>query len=276
MRIDAHQHFWQYSPAEYGWIDDKMGVLRADHLPNRLAPLLAAAGLDGTVAVQARQTLAETEWLLELADQNPFIKGVVGWVDLANPELETQLELFAFHSKFCGVRHVVQDEPDDRFMLCPEFLHGIEKLAAFDLVYDILIFPRHLPVACELIQQFPEQPFVLDHIAKPFIKDQITDPWTEQIQQLASYQNITCKISGMVTEADWHSWQPADFRPYLDAVFSAFGPDRLMFGSDWPVCTVAGSYSQVVELVSDYTRTLSTAEQDEIWGGTAARIYGLE
>ncbi len=276
MRIDAHQHYWHYSPAKYAWINDEMGVLKSDHLPERLAPLLAAAGLDGTVAVQARHAVDETAWLLELADKNPFIKGVVGWVDLASPGLESQLARLAAHPKFRGVRHVLQDEPDDRFMLRAEFLRGIEKLASFDLVYDILIFPRHLPVAVELVQRFPEQSFVLDHIAKPFIKDHMMNPWREQIQELSSCGNVTCKVSGMVTEADWHNWQPADFRPYLDVVFSAFGPERLMFGSDWPVCTVAGSYSQVVELVVDYARTLSPDEQAEIWGGTAARIYGLE
>ena len=276
MRIDAHQHFWQYSPAEYGWISDEMEVLKSDHLPDQLAPLLAAAGLDGTVAVQARHAVVETEWLLELADQNPFIKGVVGWTDLASPELGSQLTRFAAHPKLRGLRHVVQDEPDDRFMLRPDFLQGIEKLAAFDLVYDILIYPRHLPAACELVQQFPEQPFVLDHIAKPLIKNRILAPWDEQIKRLASYENVTCKVSGMVTEADWGDWQAADLQPYLDVVFTAFGPERLMFGSDWPVCTVAGSYAQVVELVTDYSRALSADEQAYVWGGTAARVYGLE
>ena len=276
MRIDAHQHFWQYSPAEYGWISDEMEVLKSDHLPDRLAPLLAAAGLDGTVAVQARHAVAETEWLLELAVQNPFIKGVVGWVDLAGPELESQLTRFASHPKFCGVRHVVQDEPDDRFMLRPDFLRGIEKLAAFDLVYDILIYPRHLPAACELVQEFPEQPFVLDHIAKPLIKDRILAPWDEQIKRLAIYENVTCKVSGMVTEADWGGWRPADFRAYLDVVLAAFGSERLMFGSDWPVCTLAGSYDQVVHLVASYAEALSANEQADLWGRTAVRVYGLE
>jgi L-fuconolactonase len=276
MRIDAHQHFWQYSPEEYGWIDPDMAVLRQDRLPEDLAPLLKAANLDGTVAVQARQTLEETQWLLELADQHPFIKGVVGWVDLCGPDLRAQLERFSAHPKFCGVRHVVQDETDDQFMLSDEFLRGIAALAEFDLTYDILIFPKHLPVACELVGRFPDQPFVLDHIAKPRIKDGVLEPWATDIKQLAAYPNVVCKVSGMVTEAHWQGWKASHFRPYLDVVLEAFGPGRLIFGSDWPVCTLAGAYGEVVGLVAAYAQKLSVDEQAAIWGGTAQRFYGLE
>lgn len=276
MKIDAHQHFWRYSSQEYGWIDSQMAVLKKDFLPANLAPLLDAAGIEGTVAVQARQTLAETGWLLELAGQSPLIKGVVGWVELRSPNLAEQLQKFSRRPKFKGVRHVVQDEPDDRFMLGSDFVRGIGLLAEFDLTYDILIYPKHLPVACQLVDKFPRQPFVLDHIAKPLIKNNILTPWEADIRRLAEFPNVYCKVSGMVTEANWQQWQPADFWPYLDVVFEAFGPQRLMFGSDWPVCALAGSYAQVVSLLADYTRRLSAAEQAAVWGQTAQRFYGLD
>jgi L-fuconolactonase len=283
MKIDAHQHFWHYTPQEYGWMGPDMAILKKDHLPANLAPLLESADIQGTVAVQARQTLDETQWLLELADQYPFIKGVVGWVDLCSPELHRQLERFCEHPKFCGVRHVVQDEPDDQFMLREDFMHGIGMLAEFDLPYDILIFPRHLPTACELVRRFPDQPFVLDHIAKPFIKDRQMTPWDADIRRLAAYPNVLCKVSGMVTEADWHQpalrgpgWQPSDFRPYLDVVFDAFGTRRIMFGSDWPVCTLAGTYENVAKIIFDYVNNFSEEEQADVWGKTARRFYGLE
>ncbi len=276
MKIDAHQHFWRYSSQEYGWIDSQMAVLKKDFLPANLAPLLDAAGIEGTVAVQARQTLAETGWLLELAGQSPLIKGVVGWVELRSPNLAEQLQKFSRRPKFKGVRHVVQDEPDDRFMLGSDFVRGIGLLAEFDLTYDILIYPKHLPVACRLVDKFPRQPFVLDHIAKPLIKNNILTPWEADIRRLAEFPNVYCKVSGMVTEANWQQWQPADFWPYLDVVFEAFGPQRLMFGSDWPVCALAGSYAQVVSLLADYTRRLSAAEQAAVWGQTAQRFYGLD
>jgi L-fuconolactonase len=276
MKLDAHQHFWRYTPEEYGWIGSNMEILKNDHLPANLALLTRAAGIEGTVAVQARQTLAETEWLLDLADQYSLIKGAVGWVDLRSPELRDQLERFADHPKFCGVRHVVQDEPDDQFMLREDFIRGIGLLAEFDLTYDILIFPRHLPVACALVEKFPGQPFVLDHIAKPFIKDGKVGPWNADLRRLAAFPNVFCKVSGMVTEADWQAWQPADFQPYLDVVFEAFGPERIMFGSDWPVCTVAASYAAVVGIVADYVQPLSQAEQASVWGETAKKFYGLE
>lgn len=276
MKIDAHQHFWHYTPQEYGWIGPNMTILQKDHLPDDLAPLLAAAGIEGSVAVQARQTLEETRWLLELADQYPFIQGVVGWVDLRSPDLPEQLERFCTHPKFRGVRHVVQDEPDDQFVLRQDFIRGISMLADFRLTYDIVIFPRHLPVARELVERFPHQPFVLDHMAKPFIKEGKVSPWDADIRRLAAYPNILCKISGMITEADWHGWQPSDFQPYLDVVFEAFGPKRILFGSDWPVCTLAGTYANVVEIASGYAQQLSEEEQADILGETARRFYGLE
>jgi L-fuconolactonase len=276
MRIDAHQHFWRYSAEEYGWIGPGMAVLERDHLPGDLAPLLEGARVGGTVAVQARQTLAETAWLLELAAEHEFIKGVVGWVDLCGPDLRAQLERFGSDPGFRGVRHVVQDEADEWFMLRDEFLHGIRALAEFDLTYDILIYAHQLPVACEMVARFPEQPFVLDHIAKPLIKDGVLEPWASGIKRLAAYSNVACKVSGMVTEADWSAWQPAQMQPYLDAVCEAFGPDRILFGSDWPVCTLAGSYEQVIGLVSDFVGQLSVDEQTAVLGENARKFYNLE
>ena len=241
-----------------------------------MAALTAPLGIGGTVAVQARQSLEETQWLLELAEEHPLVKGVVGWVDLRSPRVGEQLERFCAWPTFRGVRHVVQDEPDDEFMLRPEFLAGLEILAVRGLAYDILVLARQLPVACQVVERFPDQAFVLDHIAKPFIKEGAREPWATDLQRLARYPNVACKVSGMVTEADWQFWRPADMWPYLDIVFEAFGPERIMFGSDWPVCTVAGTYEQVAGIVSDYVDSLSEDEQVAIWGGTAAEFYGLE
>jgi len=275
MNIDAHQHFWRYNPAHQVWMTDRMDVLRRDHLPAELRPMLEAAGFQGTVAVQARQMLEETEWLLKLSDGHDFIRGVVGWVDLRSPDLRGQLERFAAHPKLAGVRHVVHDEPDDDFMLAPAFRRGIAALREFGLVYDLLLFPRHLPVAARLVAEFPDQPFVLDHIAKPPIREGGMSPWREDLRALAAFSNVTCKLSGMVTEAAWKQWRPETFRPYLDAVVDAFGPDRLMIGSDWPVCTLSGDYASTMAVVTDYARQLPAGARDAILGGTCARVYRL-
>ena len=274
-RLDAHQHFWHFSPTEHVWMTDAMDVLRRDYLPAELAPLLESTGFDGTIAVQARQNLEETRWLLELAGQHAFIKGVVGWVDLRSPDLRGQLETFAPDPKLVGVRHVVHDEPDDRFMALPEFRHGISLLREFGLTYDLLLFPRHLPVAVELVREFPEQPFVLDHIAKPSIREQRFSPWQEDLAELASFSNVCCKLSGMVTEAAWQQWQAGDFRRYLDIVVGAFGSGRVMVGSDWPVCTLSGDYASTMNLVVDYVQQFSPAERAAILGGNCARFYGM-
>jgi L-fuconolactonase len=276
MKIDAHQHFWKYNQNDYGWMGPGMENLRCDHLGGDLAPLLNQAGIDGTVAVQARQILEETEFLLHLADKCPFIKGVVGWVDLRSPQLGAQLESFCYHPKLCGVRHVIHDEPDDRFMLREDFVHGVSKLWKYNLTYDLLLFPKHLPVACELVAKFSRQTFVLDHIAKPLIKDGKTEPWATDLKKLASFKNVSCKISGMVTEADWHNFKPEDFKPYMDVVLEAFGADRLMIGSDWPVCTVAGQYHEVMQIAADFIEQLSPDEQTAIWSQNAIRIYQLQ
>lgn len=275
MRIDSHQHFWNYSPAEYPWITDRLERIRRNFLPPDLGPELAQAKLDGTVAVQARQTLEETRWLLELADRYPSIKGVVGWVDLRSDTAREQLAKFARHPKFVGVRHVVQDEPDDRFLLREDFLRGLASLKEFGLKYDLLVYPKQLPAAIELARRLPEQAFVLDHLAKPFIKSGALAPWADHIQQMAQCGNVHCKISGMVTEAAWEQWKPADFQPYLDTVFSAFGEHRLMFGSDWPVCLSSGSYEKVYGLVDQYLLGRSPWVRQLVFGDNAARFYGL-
>jgi L-fuconolactonase len=272
-RIDSHQHFWQHNPAEHVWMSDQMDILKQDYLPPDLAPLMKEAHIDGTVAVQARQNLQETEWLLTLAKTYDFIRGVVGWVNLRSPDVTAQLERYARHPRLVGVRHVVHDEPDDRFMLGDDFLRGLGELKGFDLTYDLLLFPKHLPLAVQVVQQFPDQPFVLDHIAKPLIKERVLEPWEQDIRALAAYENVFCKVSGMVTEAAWQSWHQADFVPYLDVVFDCFGVDRLMFGSDWPVCTLSGSYAQVLGIVTEYLSDFSEAEQANILGGNAARFY---
>ncbi len=273
MYLDAHQHFWQFDSAEYAWIDAERHVIQADFLPDDLAPHLQQAGLEGSVAVQARQTVAETEWLLSLADAYPIVKGVVGWLDLQSPDLPAQLERFADHPAFVGVRHVLQDDPDDRLMLRPAFLRGIAALGDHDLAYDILIYPRHLPISAELVQQFPQQRFVVDHLAKPFIKAGTLEPWASDLKALAQFPNVTCKLSGLVTEAAWGGWARADFVPYIDAALEAFGPERLMFGSDWPVCLLSASYTDVVEIVASQ---LSETEKESVFGRVAADFYAIK
>jgi len=276
MRLDAHQHFWKYTPADYGWISDNMAALRRDFLPHDLQPLLQSEGFDGSIAVQARQSLEETRWLLELAAHNDIVKGVVGWVDLRSPDLPAQLHQFAQNPRLVGVRHVVQDEPDDNFMLHPDFRRGIARLHEYDLVYDILVFPRQLPAAIKLVREFPEQRFVLDHIGKPPIAEGRITPWDSNLKELAKSGNVFCKVSGMVSEARWHDWKPADFRPYLDVVLNTFSPARLMIGSDWPVCTASATYSRTLALVHDYIATLTPEEQNSILGDCCSRFYRVK
>jgi len=233
---------------------------------------------DGSIAVQARQSLAESHWLLGLADADSRVRGVVGWVDLQGDRVEEELAVVASHPKFRGVRHVVQDEPEDDFMLRPAFQRGIARLKQFGLCYDILIYPKQLPATLKLVQTFPEQPFVLDHIAKPLIRDGVISPWREQILELASFANVSCKVSGLVTEANHTQWQSAEFRPYLEVVFEGFGAKRLMFGSDWPVCLLAGSYEQVFLLVEDFVKRQARWDdtaQAAFFGGNCAQFYGV-
>jgi L-fuconolactonase len=275
MRIDAHQHFWQYDAMEYGWINDDMAALRRDFLPAELEPLLRQSGFDGCIAVQARQTLEETRWLLELAGQHDFIRGVVGWVDLRSDDLPNQLREFASNPKLRAVRHIVQAEPDDEFMLGPDFQRGIASLADYNLAYDVLVYPRQLRAASKLAAQFPAQRFVLDHIAKPLIAQGAMDPWQDDVRALAERPNVWCKVSGMVTEAHWKDWRAEDFHPYLDVVFKAFGPQRILIGSDWPVCTVAAPYSATMGIVTDYIADFPCEQQDAILGENCAAFYRL-
>jgi len=275
MRIDSHQHFWRYSPANYEWIDDSMRALRRDFLPHDLQPQLQKAGFDACIAVQATHTLEETHWLLELAEQSLFIAGVVGWVDLRAPDAQSQLREFARNPKLVGIRHIVQSEPDDRFLLQPQFMQGTALLQEFDLAYDILIYPSHLPVAIEFVKHFPRQPFVLDHLAKPPVRTGDLQPWANHIRELARLPNVYCKLSGMVTEADWINWNPHDFHPYLDVVFDCFGPERLMIGSDWPVCLVAAPYLEAMNIVLEYMSNLPESAADAVLGGNARRFYKL-
>ena len=274
MRVDSHQHFWRYSEADYPWIKSDWPI-RRDYLPEHLAPELENCGLNGCVAVQARQSLEETRWLLELADASTMVQGVVGWVDLCSPQVRVQLDQVATHPKLVGVRHVVQDEPDDRFMLRADFRRGIAALLDYGLTYDILIFPKQLPAAIELVRAFPDQPFVLDHLAKPLIRDGVISGWREQIRELAAFPNVMCKVSGLVTEARWDAWRAEDFSPYLDVAIEAFGEDRLMYGSDWPVALLAGNYARVFALANDYLSQLGCEAEAKIFGHNAVRFYDL-
>ncbi|MBG0858590.1 MAG: amidohydrolase family protein [Bacteroidales bacterium] len=277
MRIDAHQHFWFYNNTDYSWIDDGMMVLKRNYLPEDLQPELTKAGFSGSVAVQARQKTEETRWLLRLADQYSFIRGVVGWVDLCSEtELKQQLDEFSKSKKLAGVRHVVHDEPEDDFMLHDDFLRGISLLKDYDLTYDLLLFPKHLPVAQMLVSMFPEQKFVLDHIAKPPIKNNIIDPWKEDLFRLAEHKNVWCKLSGMVTEADRRNQRPEDFYPWLDVAFEAFGTDKLMTGSDWPVCLLAAEYKDVTGIVQEYIKEMPAGAREKILGMNCIDFYGLD
>ncbi|MDQ3814471.1 MAG: amidohydrolase family protein [Armatimonadota bacterium] len=275
MRIDSHQHFWQYNQPEYGWISEEMSALRRDFLPADLHAELGAAGIAGVVSVQARQTLEETAWLLELAAANDFIKGVVGWVPLISSDVTADVERFAAAPKLKGVRHVLHDEADEHYLLRDDFNAGIRALRPFGLVYDILIFERHLPQTIEFVDRHPAQVFVLDHIAKPRIKEGRLEPWRTSIRELAKRENVCCKVSGMVTEADWQHWTPDGLRPYFEVVLEAFGCSRLMFGSDWPVCLVACGYARWAEVVHEWAAPLSGDEKNDLFGDTARRVYKL-
>lgn len=275
MKIDSHQHFWRYNAQRDAWITDEMSILKRDFLPYDLFPELAAHGIHGTVAVQADQSEDETRFLLDLADRHPQILGVVGWVDLCSANLPDRLEFFSQFHKLRGFRHIVQAEPDDRFLLRQDFCRGVSRLQRFGFTYDILIYPKQLPAVREFVAKFPEQRFFLDHLAKPAIRTKEIAAWATEIRALAAHQNVFCKLSGLITEADWRHWRPEDCEACLDVVFEAFGADRLMFGSDWPVCLLAGTYGQVKELIANYVRGFSPAEQDKIFGLNAARFYGL-
>lgn len=275
MTIDSHQHFWIFDPVRDSWITPEMETIQRDYLPADLKPVLDENGVDGCVAVQSDQSDAETEFLLHLADANDFIKGVVGWIDLNAVNLYDRLEEYSQFEQLKGFRHIAQGEPDG-FLLQPEFIKGVGKLAAFDFTYDILIYPNQLLEAFEFAKQLPNVRFVLDHMAKPYIKIEEISTWAKDIRKLAELPNVSCKVSGMVTEADWYTWKKSDFRPYLDVVFDAFGTGRLLFGSDWPVCLVAAEYADMKKIVTEYIASLSLAEQEKIMGRNAAVFYNLD
>ena len=275
MIIDSHHHFWKYDPVEYDWIDDSMKKIRADFLPDDLKLTIQEANVDGVISVQARQSLEETDWLIGLANQNNFIKGVVGWLPMFQKDIEGYLEKYSEEKLLKGVRHVIQGEPDPAFMLRKDFNHGIALLKKYSLVYDILVVERQLPNTIRFVDQHPDQVFVLDHIAKPLIGSNELSPWKENIQELARRENVNCKISGMVTEADYQKWTTSQLLPYFEVILEAFGPDRLLFGSDWPVCLVATSYKNWMKLVQKNITSLSEIEQLKIMGRNATRLYQL-
>jgi L-fuconolactonase len=275
-RIDAHHHLWRYNPAEYGWIDETMAGLRRDFLAADLMAEIGPAGIDGTVVVQARQTLEETRWLLDQAEGCAAIRGVVGWAPIAGEEFPGLMEEFEDRPKLKGLRHVIQGEKDENYILREDFNSGIRALQGSGLVYDILIYERHLPQTVEFVDEHPEQVFVLDHMAKPLIAAGQMEPWAGWVRELGQRENVWCKVSGMATEADWAGWSAEGLRPYLDVAVEAFGLERIMVGSDWPVCLVATEYRRWFEVLGEYFAGFSAAEREAVFGGTAVEVYGLE
>jgi L-fuconolactonase len=275
-RIDAHHHLWRYRKEDYEWIGPGMEALARDFLPADLREEMGACGVDGSVAVQARQSVEETDWLLELARESNFIRGVVGWAPIASAEFPSVLERWRGNSLLKGLRHVIQDEVEDGFINRKDFNAGIAALAGSNLIYDILIYERHLPAAIEFVDRHPNQIFVLDHIAKPRIKEREIEPWRRNLFELAQRGTVYCKLSGMVTEANWTNWSKSDLQPYFDAALEAFGPGRLMVGSDWPVCLLACTFRRWFDTVHEFLTELSTAEKDSILGGVASQVYSLK
>jgi L-fuconolactonase len=275
VKIDAHQHFWIFDPVRDSWITDDMTVIRKDFLPSDLEPVLKQNGFLGCVAVQADQSEEQNRFLLEKADTHPFILGVVGWVDLQAEGVKERLEYYTSFQKLKGFRHVLQGEPQRDLMLAPAFKRGVALLEKYGFTYDILVYPDQLEYIRQLVEEFPQQKFVIDHLAKPYIKDKKIEPWKEQISAVAANENVCCKLSGFVTEASWNSWTKEDFDPYFDIIVNNFGIDRILFGSDWPVCQVAAKYEQVVEIVADYFSEFSADEQEQIFGLNAINFYNL-
>ena len=279
MKIDAHQHFWQFDSVRDAWITEgSMSVIRRDFMPSDLLPILLKNGFDGCIAVQADQTETETHFLLDLADKNDFIKGVVGWVNIKADNLEKRLDYFSQFPKLKGFRHILQGEKPE-FMLNPKFTEGVRLLGKKGFTYDILVFPKHLEAVKTFLKKCDNQSFVIDHIAKPYIKKGLIKQWAKDIKAIAKFENVSCKISGMVTEAEWHpehsEWNEADFKPYLDVIFGAFGTDRIMYGSDWPVCLLAASYEKQVSIIENYVLKGFYTEGGKIIGENAARFYKI-
>jgi len=276
MRIDAHQHFWRHDPVRDTWITDEMAVLRRDFLPDELEGVLRAAGMDGCVAVQADPSEDETRFLLDLAERHDFVRGVVGWVELCARDVEVRLERFAAFPRLRGIRHIVQAEADD-YLRRDDVVRGIAAVGTAGLAYDILVHARQLPAVRSLVERLPaDQRLVVDHIAKPEITAGVMEPWAGHMRTLAEHANVWCKVSGMVTEAEWVGWRPEELRPYLDVVFEAFGPGRILFGSDWPVCLLAAEYGDVLRVVEDYAAHLGEDERAAVFGDNARRFYRLD
>lgn len=275
MVIDSHQHFWKYEPVKHDWIDDNMSVIRRDFSPSDLAKVYQENSIDGCVAVQADQTLEETDFLIDLASNNNFIKGIVGWVDLRSENIENVLEKYSTNKIVKGFRHVVQGEADHNFLLRPNFSRGISLLEKYNFTYDILVFPHQLGAVLEFVKKFPNQKFVIDHIAKPYIKDGYFDGWATMMTAIGKHENVSCKMSGMVTEAEYNTWTPEQIHPYMNTALEAFGSKRILFGSDWPVCLVAGNYTKIKKLTTNFISQLSQIEQDSIMGNNAIEFYNL-
>ncbi|TWR26526.1 amidohydrolase family protein [Mucilaginibacter pallidiroseus] len=275
LKIDSHQHYWRYHPVKDAWITGDMAAIQDDFLPADVWPLMQRHGISGSVAVQADQSLAENDFLLDLARQNDFIKGVVGWIDLKAENIDDQLARYSINPLVKGFRHILQGEADDQFMLRPDFMRGVRLLSLYNFTYDILVAPKHLTYVTEFVAAFPNQRFLVDHLAKPYIKAKQIDGWRQDMEALAQFPNVHCKVSGMVTEADWGDWKPSDFEPYLDVVFNAFGASRLMYGSDWPVCNLAGGYDGAVSAIKWYVDKLTNNEQALFWGQNAIDFYRL-
>ena len=274
-RIDSHQHFWQYNPQKHGWITDDMKVIQRDFLPSDLLPILQKNNIDGCISVQADQTEDETDFLLELSNNHDFIRGIVGWVDLRANNIFERLEHYSQFKKLKGFRHIVQGETDTEFMLRPKFKNGITALALYDFTYDILIYHYQLEQTIQFVMLFPNQKFVLDHLGKPNIKSGEYALWQTNIKKLALHQNVFCKISGMTTEGEWNNWKPSDFNVYLDTIVKAFGTDRLMYGSDFPVCTLAATYEAQLNIITVYFSTFTNLEKKKIMGDNASKFYGI-
>lgn len=276
MKIDSHQHFWEFDKVvDPSWINDDMSILRRDYLPSDVQPLMQKNGIAGCVAVQADQTEDETHFLLDLASRYDMVKGVVGWVDFRSAQIKERLDYFAGYKLLKGFRHIVQAEKEDDFLLRDDFCRGIALLQDYSFTYDILIYPEHLKYAHEFVKRFPVQKFIIDHIAKPYIKEGLVGEWKKDLQVFGRYENVYCKIAGLVTEADWKAWQIADFTPYVSTVLDIFGTDRVIFGSDWPVCLPSASYDQVCDIVEKTTSFLSGEEKEKLWGTNAIRFYNL-
>jgi L-fuconolactonase len=274
QKIDGHVHFWDYDSGQHAWITEDMAVVRRNFLPEHLQPVLQQEGIDGCVLVQVNQTEDENDFFLKLAADHNFVRGIVGWVDLCAENIRERLDFYR-HSKIKGFRHILQGDPDRAFMLRPDFQRGIGALDAFGFTYDLLIYPDQLSFADQLVRAFPHQRFIIDHLAKPEVRNAGLESWKKQIAAIARRDNVCCKLSGMITEAHWDSWTPEMLAPYMDVVVECFGTDRMVFGSDWPVCLVAGSYGEVLSVVRDYFSAFSKNEQERIFGGNAIAFYGL-